>query len=624
MDPNTDPPLPPPPRRIHHRASPTRRTTTTTSSSSARDPNHHHHQYNRLTAVSHSRYHDDRSSQPSSDPAFFSSDDIPGSGGLENYTVGTVTTSLVAAVADRNHVPAAGLVGGSRKRRYRGTWWGEKMSTSSSSLLGRQQEQQSPEKGGEGGGGHKRNKRVDFKEKRLVDSGVWMGSDDSGFLASDASWGEEVWGQISGGGCGNESGLLNSAVGVQEGRGDEALLLQESQEQGDRWENEQREQQRTQEMEQEQERLHWRQSLNAPFQSQRGMGVGSGMGIGGMRPRVEEEPREHQIARAIVNDCLEKGDDSVDLSGGNLRSIPSGLLRPLQHLTKLPAIKEPPVTEDVYTSLEPFLRLFLAGNALPKLSGELFELDSLRVLSLRNNKLTEIPPAIRRLTMLQEVNLSVNRLQSLPWELLWLIRKGDLKHLTVRPNPLLQIEEQEIAEWHVPPDELRSCLYDGPAPEEAWAPVHVATGPVRRYNAEGVLAERDVGSSQTAMEIDAEGPQGQAPLAASRVPSLREVALLSFSRSSYFELIADSDMADYPALMLRLLRDAREVRSGGGRSCSVCHRSFVIARTEWIEWWDCSTYENGLKGPRPSGESLRPLPFRRLGCSWGCVPGAGI
>ncbi|PYI30295.1 hypothetical protein BP00DRAFT_346448 [Aspergillus indologenus CBS 114.80] len=548
MDPTLDPPLPPPPRRLHHRASPTRR-----------HHHHHHHNHNhnhnhhyRLTLTARSRG-DDRSSQPSSDPAFFSSDDVPGSGGLENYTGSAAAAAAAAATG------ASGSLAGSRKRRYRGTWWGEKMMSS----------------GGHqplGNEGPKRNKRVDFREKRLVDSGVWMGSDDSaagGFLGSDASWGEEVWGH-------------------SHGQGQRATVL------------------------------------------------------GGLRRGIEEEPREHQIARAIVNDCLERGDDSVDLSGGNLRSIPSGLLRPLQHLTKLPAITEPPVTEDGYASLEPFLRLFLAGNALPTLCGELFELDTLRVLSLRNNKLTAIPPAIRRLTMLQEVNLSVNRLRTLPWELLWLIRKGDLKHLTVRPNPLLQIDDGDqdpdeaavVAEWHVP-RELRACVYDGPAPEEAWAPVHVATGPVRRYNAEGVLLPAELQQHQqqpTAMELDATvtadaTPQDvdvMPPPAASRVPSLRECALLSLARSPAFDLLHDAELAGYPALMLRLLRDAREVRAAGGRSCSVCHRGFVLARTEWIEWWDCSTYENGLKGPRPSGESLRPLPFRRLGCSWGCVPGAEV
>jgi hypothetical protein len=109
-----------------------------------------------------------------------------------------------------------------------------------------------------------------------------------------------------------------------------------------------------------------------------------------------------------------------------------------------------------------------------------------------------------------------------------------------------------------------------------------------------------------------------------RSPSLREVALLAFTRAPFFDQIADSEeMEFYPPLVTRLLRQARDVRNAGGRVCSVCGRAFVIARTEWVEWWDCSTHENGLKGPRSPGEKLRPLPFRRLGCSWGCGPRGG-
>ncbi|KAI9373257.1 hypothetical protein BJX61DRAFT_389192 [Aspergillus egyptiacus] len=515
---DTDPPLPPPPRIRHrsptqsqaprHRQRQNQATSPRTSSTRLNKPY-------RLS-VSASRF-DDCSSQPSSDPALFSSDDIPASG-LENY-----------------HAPGAGS--GSRKRRYRGTWWGEMVKEKET-----------------------KRKRAEFKEKRAVDSGVWMGSDESeAFLASEdtGGWGEE-------------------------------LLLKDEEE----------------------------MELDRRAQGAKATVLGTGLRAG--FAKVAEESREHQVARAIVNDCLESGQDSVDLSIGNLRIVPPGLLRPLQHLTKLPSIKEPPISEEGYTSLQPFLRLFLAGNALTTVSSELFELDSMRVLSLRNNKLTEIPPAIRRLTKLQELNLSVNRLHYLPWELLWLIKKGDLKHLTVRPNPLLQIEESEIAQWHHLPREpetededttptLKACEYTGPAPEESWAPIHVATGPVHRYNMEGIpIPNTDTTTSSAESE--------------SRVPSLREAALLSFSKSSYFDTIPDEEMSEFPSLMLRLLRQAREVRRAGGRSCSVCHRSFVIARTEWIEWWDCSTYEIGLKGPRVSGERLRPLPFRRLGCSLACLP----
>ncbi|BCR85392.1 leucine-rich repeat domain-containing protein [Aspergillus chevalieri] len=483
---------------------------------------------------------DDRSSQPSSDPALFSSDDIPASG-LENY-----------------HAPAHGNAG--RKRRYRGTWWGETVLDP-------------------------KRKRKDFKDKRFVDSGVWMGSDESlveSLLPSeDAPISEDFF-----------KNVRNSNPGIPKKEPEEVDA--------------------------------------APFapaapgpESVLGMDRGP---ISRPQPQVVAQPRvafrrvvesqEHQLARAIVNDCLEKGQDSVDLSIGNMKEIPSGLLRPLQHLTKLPAIREPPVTEDVYSSLEPFLRLFLAGNSLFKLSSELFDLSSLKVLSLRNNKLSEIPPAIRRLTSLQDVNLSVNRLQYLPWEFLWLIRKGDLKHLIVRPNPLMQIDETEIAYWHYPntttPESLEESLrlqeYESPVPEEAWAPIHIATGPIRHFNTDGYPIPEAQLNATSFSELK------------SNVPSLREVSLVSLNKSNFFDLTPDSDIADLPELMLRLLRHAREVRAAGGRCCSICHRDFVLPRTEWIEWWDCSTYENGLKGPRASGEKLRPLPFKRLGCSWGCVP----
>ncbi|KAL3468550.1 hypothetical protein BJX64DRAFT_8248 [Aspergillus heterothallicus] len=547
---DSDPPLPPP-LRIRHR-SPTTTSSSCTNGSTTNKARATHRPSLAKTYRLSSRF-DDHSSQPSSDPALFSSDDIPASG-LENY-----------------HAPASGSASGagSRKRRYRGTWWGETVADGSGAAEGLDA-QGYGHWHAHGHGRKMKRKRAEFKDKRLVDSGVWMGSDESGSVfASEGDWlGEEL---------------------LDDSRGDEVRD-------------------------------------DDGGQGQDGSALVSTEARAGFAKKVDEESREHQVARAIVNDCLETGEDSVDLSNGNLRSMPTGLLRPLQHLTKLPTIKEPPISEEGYSSLEPFLRLFLSGNALPSLTSELFELGSLRVLSLRYNKLTEVPPAIRRLTKLQELNLSVNRLSFLPWELLWLIKKGDLKHLTVQPNPLLQIEESQISQWHLPVEgheELKSCEYDGPPPEEAWAPIHVATGPITRYNMEGFpLPEPSSVAPAHPHNLNLHSDHHPA----SRVPSLRESALLCFSRSTVFDtdLIPEDDTPGFPNLLLRLLRQARDVRNAGGRSCSICYRSFVIARTEWIEWWDCSTYENGLKGPRASGEKLRPLPFRRLGCSLGCVPTSDV
>lgn len=124
-------------------------------------------------------------------------------------------------------------------------------------------------------------KRKDFKDKRFVDSGVWMGSDESfaeSLLPSeDAPISEDFF-----------KNVRNSNPRVPKKEQDEDA---------------------------------------APFgfaapgrESVLGMDRGP---ISRPQPQVVAQPRmafrrvvesqEHQLARAIVNDCLEKGQDSVDL-----------------------------------------------------------------------------------------------------------------------------------------------------------------------------------------------------------------------------------------------------------------------------------------------------------------------
>lgn len=114
-------------------------------------------------------------------------------------------------------------------------------------------------------------KRKDFKDKRFVDSGVWLGSDESfgassSFLASEdaPNWGEELFKNVR--------NSTSAAAAAEERHVPSAVPEPNSM---------MRAQQAT-------------FQLRAAFK------------------RVEE-PREYQLARAIVNDCLEKGQDSVDL-----------------------------------------------------------------------------------------------------------------------------------------------------------------------------------------------------------------------------------------------------------------------------------------------------------------------
>lgn len=247
------------------------------------------------------------------------------------------------------------------------------------------------------------------------------------------------------------------------------------------------------------------------------------------------------------------------------------------------------------------------------LHNELFELKDLRVLSVRNNKLREVSPMIRHLTSLEVLNIAVNRLTYLPWELLQLVRCGELKHLTANPNPFPTIEQAEITTWHRKPQMEESAAANSvcfdqyeETPADAWHALHVATGPFIRLDMEG----RCIESSSI--------PASMVPHA--NAPSLREVALRAVSKLPDVEHITDDELADFPALVIPLIHQVRKIRAAGGQQCSVCQADYVLPRVEWLEWWDCIPHENGMKRPRASGEKLRPLPFKRFGCSWACVP----
>lgn len=79
------------------------------------------------------------------------------------------------------------------------------------------------------------------------------------------------------------------------------------------------------------------------------------------------------------------------------------------------------------------LSIFLGSNALTRLPSALFQLQNLRVLSLRSNKLKSLPPAIGDLHNLSELHVANNELQHFPAEILRL----KLDVFTWFPNPYL-------------------------------------------------------------------------------------------------------------------------------------------------------------------------------------------
>lgn len=100
------------------------------------------------------------------------------------------------------------------------------------------------------------------------------------------------------------------------------------------------------------------------------------------------------------------------------------------------------------------------------------------------------------------------------------------------------------------------------------------------------------------------------------VPSLFDLALQSAIKTSKHEVVHLPSMLpeDAPATVLRGLKTASDVFEEGGRICSVCSRSYVVPRTEWVEYWHL-----GKSGSIDKTKIF--LPFLRRGCSLNCVPG---
>lgn len=273
-----------------------------------------------------------------------------------------------------------------------------------------------------------------------------------------------------------------------------------------------------------------------------------------------------------------------------MESIPPDLLRPLAQLTRSPIIGEDNrfhLTDESFGPLEPFFRLFLTRNILTVLPKEVFDLHGLKVLSLRHNKLTEIPPAIGKLSLLQDLNVAGNRLQHLPWEILNLIRDGELKQLTVHPNRFIDIDEYEIASWHCDVEEsrmrelevigdgddtlpttttndngigngrdehdvnnynntnflrkLRARTYSAQSPpEEAWKPFLVAKSVLEHFDEEGKPVSPSPSSSSSLLSSLRKDYTNQTP--PSRVPSLREVALQACIRSPHLPRFLEEEL----------------------------------------------------------------------------------
>ena len=307
-----------------------------------------------------------------------------------------------------------------------------------------------------------------------------------------------------------------------------------------------------------------------------------------------------------VDHAVLKSNSIIDLSRLFLESLPWAILQPLETFTSEP--------NQFFEPLEPNLSIFLAQNGLSSLPEELFHLKGLTTLSLRNNKLTELSPAIGQLiSSLAELNLSFNRLNYLPMEIKCGFDKvSGLSVLRLTDNPFYQPIQGTKEDTSADVVEIERRFESPQMPKGSQTPDEPHSTHCSRIAYMNILGQSTNGpvpskdreaSPMTNFEVK------KLPQATSKVPSLYEIAMRKSAEHPIAELL-QSLGNDVPQTLISNLQNAAEQAKTGFQSCSICKRKFSLARTEWIEW------ESNL-------DCYKNIPLLYRGCSWSCLPEVG-
>jgi hypothetical protein len=227
-------------------------------------------------------------------------------------------------------------------------------------------------------------------------------------------------------------------------------------------------------------------------------------------------------------------------------------------------------------------------------------------LSVRHNDLTEIPPAIGRLSNLESLNVANNKLRYLPYEVLKLIQFGKLSYLLAEPNPWIGVQPSKI------------CMDADDIPLPRILPLQKGTIHRVQKVAESPPDYFCHDGTPIAVTQHANGTLPPELSEASSSRSLTQVALLSCCNQQDLADLPEWLLDDLPPNARKLLELARGVQASGGRLCTICHRKMVIPRKQWTEWWSMSSYH---VIPTNASHSDKVYPFLRRQCSLTCSEG---
>ena len=333
--------------------------------------------------------------------------------------------------------------------------------------------------------------------------------------------------------------------------------------------------------------------------------------------------------RRDIENMLENGKDSIDLAYRNLASLSNAAIKPLASFSPLAARMQSGGSQ--YAE-DPSLKIYLAQNCLTRLPTELFDLEHLSVLSLRNNEIKELPENIQKLTGLKELNVAQNGLKWLPYKLLNLLQFAPrLTILRLHPNPFVAPRNLPIGGV-----ECSLKLQLG----ENWEAKRYRRSYVRFFDAGGRLLKgpgldsstftrNPLPSNPQFYHLDADDddiPQPPTGSAATYVSSLVEMCTKAWAKAP--ETMPGKHDYDLPPKLHSVLEDVKNTQEleGGLRKCTMCYREYVTPRTEWFEWWAIHNLDEDEEPDMSGGEdrydrfTQATVPLVRRGCSWRCLP----